>query len=47
LVKVDDVADVCDIYPGSHPVLFCGDRGDAKRVKAFAKLCRLKLKGNV
>ena len=47
LMEVDGVDDVCDIYPGSHPVLFCGDRNDARRMKAFAKICRLKLEGNV
>jgi hypothetical protein len=47
LMEIDGVKDVCDIYAGPHPVLFCGDRGDARRMKAFAQICRLKLEGNV
>ena len=47
LMDVDNVADVCDVYAGPHPILFCGDRGDARRLKAFARMYRLKLDGNV
>ena len=47
LMEIDGVPDVCDIYAGPHPVLFCGDRGDARRLKAFARMYRLKLLGNV
>jgi hypothetical protein len=47
LVEIDNMADVCDVYRGPHPVLFCGDRGDARRLKAFARMYRLKLDGNV
>jgi hypothetical protein len=47
LAEIDGVSDVCGIYAGPHPVLFCGDRGDARRFKAFAKMYRLKLNGNV
>lgn len=47
LVEIDRVDDVCSIYPGPHPILFCGDRGEARRFKAFAKMYRLKLEGNV
>jgi hypothetical protein len=47
LMSIDGVADVCDIYAGPHPVLYCGDRGDARRFKAFAKMYRLALVGNV
>jgi hypothetical protein len=47
LMEIDGVKDVCDIYAGPHPVLFCGDRGDARRLKAFARMYRLKLEGNV
>jgi hypothetical protein len=32
---------------GPHPVLYCGDRGDARRFKAFARMYRLALEGNV
>lgn len=47
LVDIDRVDDVCRVYSGPHPVLFCGDRGDARRWKAFAKMYRLKLESNV
>ncbi|MBM4089515.1 MAG: hypothetical protein FJ276_08815 [Planctomycetes bacterium] len=47
LVDIDRVDDVCDIYTGTHPILFCGDRKDARSLKAFARMCRLELVGNV
>lgn len=47
LMEMDGVKDVCDIYAGPHPVLFCADRGDALRMKAFAKMYQVKLEGNV
>lgn len=47
LVEIDGLADVCDVYRGPHPILFCGDRGDARQLKAFARMYRLKLEGNV
>ena len=47
LVQIDDVTDVCDIYSGPHPILFCGDRKDAQQIKAFAQMYRLQLEGNV
>jgi len=47
LMDVDRVDDVCTIYPGPHPILYCGDCGDARRMKAFAKMYRLTLDGNV
>jgi hypothetical protein len=47
LMEIDGVKDVCDIYAGTHPVLFCGDRGDARRMKAFARMYRIELAGNV
>ncbi len=47
LMDIDRVDDVCRIYAGPHPVLFCGDRGDARRLKAFARMYRLTLQGNV
>ena len=39
LVDMRDVKDICDIYPGPHPVLFCGHY--AKRVTTFAKLYQM------
>lgn len=47
LMDIDKVEDVCDIYAGPHPVLFCANRSDARRFKAFARMYRLKLEGNV
>jgi hypothetical protein len=47
LVEVDDVEDICDVYCGPHPILFCGDRDDAQQIKAFARMFRINLEGNV
>jgi hypothetical protein len=47
LMDIDNVDDVCKIYTGPHPILFCGDRGEARRLKAFARMYRLTLQGNV
>jgi hypothetical protein len=47
LMQIDAAADVCSIYAGPHPVLYCADRGEARRLKAFARMYRLKLEGNV
>lgn len=47
LVELEGLGDVCEAYAGPHPVLFCGDRGDARRFKAFARMYRLQLMGNV
>ncbi|GMU22045.1 MAG: hypothetical protein AMXMBFR13_21330 [Phycisphaerae bacterium] len=47
LVEIDRVEDICQIYSGPHPILFCGNRGDARRFKAMARMYRLKLEGNV
>ncbi len=46
-MDIDKVDDVCKIYAGPHPILYRGDRGDARRLKAFAKMYRLTLQGNV
>jgi hypothetical protein len=47
LVAIDRVDDVCSVYVGPHPVLFCGDARQARRIKIFANLYGLALKGNV
>ncbi len=47
LMEVDDVKDICDVYQGTHPILFCGDHSDARRLKAFARMYRLQLEGNI
>jgi hypothetical protein len=47
LMEIDKVDDVCSIYAGPHPILYCANRSEARRLKAFAKLSRLNLQGNV
>lgn len=47
LLEMDQTPDVCEIYRGPHPVLFCADRSAARSLKAFARMYRLKLEGNV
>jgi len=47
LVELEGLDDVCQAYAGPHPVFFCGDRGDARRFKAFARMYRLSWIGNV
>jgi len=47
LVNIDRVDDVCEVYPGPHPVLYRGTPAEAKRLRAFAKLYRIPLTGNV
>ncbi|MCC6698361.1 MAG: hypothetical protein IT365_22240, partial [Candidatus Hydrogenedentes bacterium] len=44
LVKVDGVDDVCTIYGGPHPVLYCGDF--ARQAKTFAQLYQLEIATN-
>lgn len=44
LVKLDRVADVCSVYPGPHPVLYCGDF--VRQAKTFAQLYGIDLKTN-
>ncbi len=45
LVKYDNMPDVCQVYPGPHPVLYCGDF--AKQLVTFAKLYDIELRTNV
>ncbi len=47
LVEFDGMEDVCDTYCGPHPILFCGDANDARKIKAFARMYRMQLEGNV
>ncbi len=47
LVAVDKVDDVCDIYPGPHPILFCAKPGLARSMNAFARMYNMELIGNV
>lgn len=44
LVKIEGVADVCSIYNGPHPVLYCGDF--ASQLKTLARLYELEIKTN-
>jgi hypothetical protein len=44
LVKIQDVKDVCTIYPGPHPILYCGDF--AAHLKTLARLYELELRSN-
>ncbi len=44
LVKLDGVADVCSVYAGPHPVLYCGDF--ARHMKTFTQLYGLDLRTN-
>ena len=46
LVELEGLEDVCQAYAGPHPVLFCGNRSDARRFKAFARMYRLAWIGN-
>jgi hypothetical protein len=47
VMNVDKVDDVCSIYHGPHPILYCGTAMEAKRIKAFAMLTQLDFIGNV
>jgi hypothetical protein len=44
LVKIDGVADVCSVYSGPHPILYCGDF--AGHLKTFAQLYGLEIRTN-
>jgi len=45
LVQLDGVADVCSVYSGPHPVLYCGDF--ARHARDFARLYGLELRSNL
>ena len=46
--KIDKTTgDVSSIYLGPHPIMYCGNAMEAKRMKAFAKLTRLQHIGNI
>ena len=47
VMDVDKVEDVCSIYIGPHPIMYCGTVMEARRLKAFAKLAKLEFVGNV
>jgi hypothetical protein len=41
---MEDVPDICDVYPGPHPILYCGDF--VRRVKTYADLYGLNVRSN-
>lgn len=45
LVKLDGVTDVCSVYAGPHPILYCGDF--ARHARVLARLYELELRTNV
>ncbi len=44
MVRFPGVDDVCSVYPGPHPALWCGSFAD--HANTFAKLYQLKIRGN-
>lgn len=44
LIEMEDVEDICDIYPGPHPILFCGDF--VRHAKTYADLYGLEIQTN-
>ncbi|MCU0784540.1 MAG: hypothetical protein MUF81_10970 [Verrucomicrobia bacterium] len=44
LVKLEGVAEVCSVYSGPHPILYCGDF--ARHAKVFAQLYGLEVRTN-
>lgn len=44
LVKMRDIKDICSIYPGPHPILYCGDF--TRQVKTFADLYAIDIRTN-
>ncbi|HOD52380.1 MAG TPA: hypothetical protein PK166_07970 [Candidatus Hydrogenedentes bacterium] len=44
LARMDNIDDICSIYPGPHPVVWCGDF--ARHMKTFAQLYQLEIRTN-
>lgn len=44
LVRIDNVSDICSIYPGPHPILYCGDF--VPQAKTYADLYGLEIHTN-
>ena len=44
LVRIEGTPDVCGVYAGPHPILYCGDF--ARHVKTFAQLYGLEIRTN-
>ena len=44
LVQMNNVPDICQIYPGPHPILYCGDM--VRQVKTYADLYGLEVRTN-
>jgi hypothetical protein len=47
LAGIDKLDNITECYIGPHPILYLGDRGDARRLKAFSQLYDLNLKSNI
>ena len=47
LMNVDKLEDVCDMYHGPHPIMYYGDKDQAKWLKTFSKLYKMDWAGNV
>ena len=47
LTEMDGVDDVREVYAGPHPILYCGERREARRWRAFARMYNLEFEGNV
>ncbi|MBN2295785.1 MAG: hypothetical protein JXM70_25360 [Pirellulales bacterium] len=47
LVDIDKVDDIAEVYPGPHPVLYSATPMEARTLKIFAKLYKVKLAGNI
>ncbi len=47
LAEMDGMDDVRDVYAGTHPILYCGSRQEARRWRAFARMYGLEFEGNV
>jgi hypothetical protein len=41
-MRFDGVKDVCSVYPGPHPVLYCGDH--VRQLATYARLYGLELR---
>lgn len=44
LIKMENVPDICNVYPGPHPILYCGDF--VRQVKTYADLYGLEVRTN-
>jgi hypothetical protein len=47
VMDADKIENVCSMYHGTHPIMYCGTAMEAERLKDFAKLTRLGFIGNI